>query len=202
MPAVPRGGDAVEQVHAARDPLEQIGGKADSHKITGDLARQARLERLQHAMHHRLGLADREPADGDAGPGAAREGALERAEPEVVVGAALDDGPEGLAASDGERSATPSCASCRSMPRSSAPHPATASVRSIPSLGELVRRLAGHDVVERHGDVGAEGPLDLHGALGGERALGAVHVALELDAVLRDAAEPLEREDLEAAASR
>ena len=97
MPAVPRRGDAVEQVHAARDPLEQIGGKADTHKITGRLAGQGGLEQLQHAVHHRLGLADREPADGDAGPRSARQGALERAQAEVVVGAALEIGPESLA---------------------------------------------------------------------------------------------------------
>src|SRR2546426_2899253 len=39
-----------------------------------------------------------------------------------------------------------------------------------------------HHVIERHRDVGAENPLDLRGALGGERASTAVHVALELDA--------------------
>ena len=64
---------------------------------------------------------------------------------------------------------------------------------------ELVRRLARHHVIERHRDVGAQRPLDLHRALGGERAVGAVDVALELDAVLGDLPEPLEREDLEAA---
>ena len=189
-------------------PSSRSAGKPDTHKITGRLAGQGGLERLQHAVHDRLGLADREPADGDAGPGAARERALERAAAEVVVGAALEDRPEGLAdggRADGRRSDVrlpdrlppappPASASCLALHRSS-----HRSVRSIPSQRQLVRRLAGHDVVERHGDVGAEGPLDLHGALGRERAVGAVDVALELDAVLADASEALEREHLEAA---
>ena len=84
------------------------------------------------------------------------------------------------------------------MPRTAAPiQPAQRPLH--PLARELVRRLARHHVVERHGDVGAEGALDLHRALGRERARGAVHVALELDAVLLDPPQPLEREDLEAA---
>jgi hypothetical protein len=54
-------------------------------------------------------------------------------------------------------------------------------------------------VVEGHGDVGAEGTLDLHRALGSEHPGGSVHVTLEGDAVFFDAAETFEREDLEAA---
>ncbi len=55
------------------------------------------------------------------------------------------------------------------------------------------------DVVERHGDVGAQSPLDLGGALGGEVALGAVDVAGEFDAVVVDAPERRQREHLETA---
>ena len=66
-------------------------------------------------------------------------------------------------------------------------------------LGQLVRRLSGHDVIERHRDVGAERPLDLHRPLGRECPIGAVDVRLELDAVLTDPAKPLEREHLKAA---
>jgi hypothetical protein len=62
-----------------------------------------------------------------------------------------------------------------------------------------VRRLAGDHVVEGHGDVGAEGPLNLHGSLGGELTVGPVDVTLELDAVLVDPAQALEGEHLEPA---
>jgi hypothetical protein len=47
-------------------------------------------------------------------------------------------------------------------------------------------------MIERHRDVGAEGPLNLGGALGREEAARAVHVALELDALVADLAEALE----------
>jgi hypothetical protein len=50
-------------------------------------------------------------------------------------------------------------------------------------------------------DVGAEVALDLHHALGGEAAERAVDVAAEVDAVLVDRAQPLQREHLEAAES-
>src|SRR6476661_2280301 len=98
MAAVPRGGHAVEQVHPAGDSLEQIRWKANTHKITGRVARQVRRERLQDAVHHRLGLSDREAPDGDSGPRPLRERALQRSAPKVVMGAALEDGPEGLGA--------------------------------------------------------------------------------------------------------
>src|SRR2546426_5962090 len=55
-----------------------------------------------------------------------------------------------------------------------------------------------HHVIERHRDVGAENPLDLRGALGGERASTAVHVALELDAAFVHATKAFEREHLKA----
>jgi hypothetical protein len=70
---------------------------------------------------------------------------------------------------------------------------------SHPLFGQRMRCLSRHHVIERHRDVGAEVPLDLHDALGGERAQGAVDVALELDPVLRDPAQPLQGEHLEAA---
>src|SRR5262245_6978111 len=69
-----------------------------------------------------------------------------------------------------------------------------------PLLGQLPRRAAGDHVVERHRDIGAEVPLDLGSALGSEPAPGAIHVAPELDPALRDGAELLQAEDLEAAA--
>ena len=60
------------------------------------------------------------------------------------------------------------------------------------------RRLARHDVVEGHRDIGAQLPLDLHGALRRQRAAGAIDVALELHPVLGDAAKALEGEHLKA----
>ena len=52
-------------------------------------------------------------------------------------------------------------------------------------------------MVERHRDVGAEDPLDLHRALGSEPPARPVDVALEFHAILVDLPKPLEGEHLE-----
>ena len=54
-------------------------------------------------------------------------------------------------------------------------------------------------MVERHGDVGAQGPLDFHGPLGRKEPGASVDVAGELDARLGNGPEGFEREDLKAA---
>jgi hypothetical protein len=61
------------------------------------------------------------------------------------------------------------------------------------------RRLIGasrHDVVEGHGDVGAEGPLDLDGPLGSEHVSAAVYVTLKLHSLVAHPPESVEREHL------
>jgi hypothetical protein len=83
------------------------------------------------------------------------------------------------------------------MPPGTPFQPLQRSFQGVACGGEI--RSPRHHVIERHRDVGAEGPLDLGGALGGEEATRAVHVALELDALVIDPPEPLEGEDLEPA---
>ena len=57
-----------------------------------------------------------------------------------------------------------------------------------------------HTFVERHNDVRAERQLDLHGAFGGEKMLGAIQVRAKPNAVFRHAAQRFQAHDLEAAA--
>ncbi len=76
------------------------------------------------------------------------------------------------------------------MPFPAPLQPSQRSLEGIPS--HALVRAPGHHMVEGHRDVGAQGPLDLRGALGREPAAAAVHVALELDAVLVYAPEALE----------
>jgi hypothetical protein len=52
--AVPGCGHAVEHVDPSRDPLQQIGGKANAHKITGSIHRQRRRQQLDDTMHDRF----------------------------------------------------------------------------------------------------------------------------------------------------
>src|SRR3990172_1605442 len=96
MAAVSGGRNAVEQVDSSRYSLQQIGWKPHSHKITGDLLRQVRLQALENAVHYRLRLTHGEASDGDAGPGTSLEGTFERAEPQLAVDAGVDNGPERL----------------------------------------------------------------------------------------------------------
>src|SRR5262249_41403308 len=48
--AVPGSGDAVEQVNATRDALQQIGGEADTHKITGHFRGKGGAEIFEDAV--------------------------------------------------------------------------------------------------------------------------------------------------------
>jgi hypothetical protein len=93
MAAVTRGRDAIEEIDSPRNPLQQVGGKADPHKITGDLPGQPGLQQFQDSMHHRLGFTHRQAANGNAGPRAPFQGSLQRADSQLVVDAALEDGP-------------------------------------------------------------------------------------------------------------
>ena len=76
--------------------------------------------------------------------------------------------------------------------------PAHAALRRV-ARRALSLALARDHVVELHDHVGAEVALDLHHALGRERARRAVDVTAELDAVLAHRAQPLEREHLKPA---
>src|SRR5215210_5019438 len=93
MTAVPGGGNTVKEIDAPGDSLQQIGGKSDSHKIMRDLWRQPRRQMLEDAVHHRFRLSYREASDGDPGPGALLQCRPERTSPELVMDAALDNGP-------------------------------------------------------------------------------------------------------------
>src|SRR5438094_9629346 len=82
------------------------------------------------------------------------------------------------------------------VPFGAALQPSQRSLEGVP--GHALVRAPGHHVVEGHRDVGAQGPLDLRGALRREPAAAAVDVTLELDAVLVHAPEARERAYLEA----
>ena len=100
MAAGARRQHAVEHVDAARDRFEDVVGRADAHQVARAVGRQLRHHRLEHVEHHRLRLADREPADGvaveaDAGERAGARGA------QAAVVAALHDAEQRPAAGCG-----------------------------------------------------------------------------------------------------
>ena len=81
--------------------------------------------------------------------------------------------------------------------RSAAHQPSQAPLTRIARVRFI--RLTGNDVIELHDHVGAEVALDAHHRLRREAVLRAVDVTAELDAVLVDGAQRLQREHLEAA---
>lgn len=63
---VPGWHDTVEHIDPAIDSLEQVLRGSDSHEIARAIGRQAFGASLDHLVHERDRLADREPADGQA----------------------------------------------------------------------------------------------------------------------------------------
>src|SRR6266513_2751793 len=87
---------AVEQIDAALDRGDKIRGEPDAHKITGQCRRQSRLEHIDGLVHFVLRLADRQPADGDAGPGPQFHYSIQGLGAKRGQSAALDDRPQRL----------------------------------------------------------------------------------------------------------
>src|SRR4051794_32576409 len=96
MAAISGGRHAVKQVDPSSDSLQQVRRESDAHKITGYSNRQRGMKQLQHAMENRLRLAYREASNRYTGPGTSVQRAFQRAEPKLVVHAALNDGPQRL----------------------------------------------------------------------------------------------------------
>ena len=71
--------------------LEEVVGRADAHQVARPVGRQQRRDRLDHVEHHRLRLADREPADGIAVKADRRERVGAERCAQVAVVAALHD---------------------------------------------------------------------------------------------------------------
>jgi hypothetical protein len=125
-----------------------------------------RLHGLDHAQHHVLGLADRQAPDGVALEVEVHE--LPRAlDPQALHRPALDDAEHRLPGL---------------LPEGDAAALGPAQGQAHGALGLLVRAGQLHALVELHLDVGAEQPLDLDGALRGQRMGRAVDVGLERDA--------------------
>ena len=66
MTAVAGGHDAVEEVHAARDALDDVPRRADAHEIARLVLRHILLDGLNRVVHLLMRLADGEAADGVA----------------------------------------------------------------------------------------------------------------------------------------
>ena len=178
---------AVEDIHAARNPLDEVFRRPHAHQIAGLVARQLRRGESKRAQHRLLRLADGEAADGVAGE-IERGEELHALRPQVGEDAALHDAEERL---------------ILAVMGGLAPlGPAMRPRQRLHIVGVIVRRGA---LIQHHRDVGPQVHLDLHHPLRGEAVDGAVDVRTEGYPVVVDGAQrfaPLaarEAEDLEAA---
>src|SRR5262249_42429407 len=94
VPPHPRRRDAIEEVDAATDALDEVLGKAHAHEIARRFARQLGVDDVEDAVHVRLGLADGQAADAVADPVAGVANRSRRGSAQRLVDAALYDREE------------------------------------------------------------------------------------------------------------
>src|SRR3954465_907831 len=100
------------------------------------------MQQLEHVVEHRLGLAYGETTHRDSGPGTLLQCALQGAQAQLLVSAALDDRPERLTYRVPQLFVL-----CLTT--------AEPAERPLHALrGRLRSGLAGHDMIEGHGHVG------------------------------------------------
>ena len=66
MAGISGGHNAVEEVDPPGDPLDDVGGGPDPHKIPGLVRRHVGLHRIDDIVHHLCGLPHCQTADGVA----------------------------------------------------------------------------------------------------------------------------------------
>src|SRR3954466_14351887 len=60
--------DAVEQVHATANALDEVLGESNAHEITRPLAGQGVVQKLENAVHVGLRLPNRQATNPEAAP--------------------------------------------------------------------------------------------------------------------------------------
>ena len=217
------GKNAIHHVDAEAGVLLDFVGVADAHDVARLVFGQQRQNFRDHFKCQLARLADAEATDGVAVEVHLDEafGALAA---EIAVHAALNDSEEGLRAGFAiPRGAWMGPLLLRSRKGSWMGHPlfvlSLIEPRDFIAVSaEVIERAArpGHSeaeaffgagaisgilgaLVESHDDVGAESDLNVDGMFRSEEVRAAIEVGAELDAVVSDFAERVEREDLEAA---
>jgi len=186
------GHDAVEEVHAHVDGLQDVAGCPHAHEVAGLILGHMRLHGVDDAVHLLGGLTHGQTTDGVALAGDLGD-LMHMLDTEILVGTALVDAKEHLVAVNGLGKAV------------EAVHLGTATLQPADGAGAgLLDVLVGGGVldalVEGHGDGGGEMGLDLHALFRPHEDALAVHVGGELHALLGDLAEGGQGEYLESAA--
>ena len=173
--------DAIEDVDAAQDAVDQVFGRTDSHQVARLVLGQQRRDHIQHGVHLVFGFAHRQAPDGNPGR-IERSDKLSGFSPQVRVDAALHNPEQSLVAALLRLDATL--------------RPAVSQLHGNFAVGVVVGI---GTFVEGHDDVRAEILLDADGTLGREAVRRAVNVTLEGHALIVDLASLRQRENLEAA---
>ena len=189
---VTTGHDAVEEVHAHVDGLQNVAGRTHSHEVAGLVLGHVRLYHVDDAVHILGGLTHGQTADGVALAGDLGD-PLHMLHAQILVGAALVDAEEHLILVDGLGEAV------------EAIHLGAATLQPADGTGGgLLDVLVGggvlHALVKGHGDGRGQVGLDLHALLGAHENALTVDVGGELNALLGDLAERGQGEHLESAA--
>ena len=172
---------AVEHVHAARHALDQVLRPAHAHQVTRAVARQLRIQVVEHGIALVLRLAHGQAADGVAVEADRLQG-VGRAAAQVGVHAP-DDAEQGRVVAQ------------LVMRVAAALGPAQAQLHG--TAGNVFGGRIRGALVEDHHDVRIEHLLDLHALLGTEEHPGAVGGRGKGHALLGDLASMGQREHLE-----
>ena len=188
---VPRRHNAVEHIYAAFNRLQDVPRRTDAHQVTGFVLREDIVANLDHVIHHFGRLAYRQTAYGipvSVKVAQTLAGFL----PQVAVRTALHDREEVLLIAVQIFRAIEACYT--------AVEPAVRAVHRV--LGVFLVRRAGTALIERHHDVCADLPLDIHYVLRREEQLAAVDMTAEPYALFVHLADIGQRKHLKTAAVR
>ena len=194
MPRVSRRHDAVKEINAARDSLNDVRRRADTHEITGLVPRHIGVKRLNNIVHDLRALPYGQTADGIARQIQLGD-LLHMADAQVGIGASLVDAPEHLPGIHGVLQLVQT-----GIFRLAAHQPAVGSANGI--LHIFVRRRVLDALVKSHADIGAQIGLNLHALLRAHENLVPVNVGGKVDALLLDFSQTGQRKHLKAAGIR
>ena len=182
---------AVEEIHAARHGLDDVGRRSHAHQIAGTVRREPGLDGLDDLIHHLGRFTDSQTADGVAGEVQIGHhlGVLDA---KVGVSAALIDAPEHLPGIHSFGQGVQPGVLCLA-----ANQPAVGALHRL--LHVLVRGGVLHALVKGHADIGAQVGLDLHALLRAHENLPPIDVGGKVDALLPDLAQTCKGENLETA---
>ena len=176
MARIARRHDAVEEIHAARHALNDVGRRANAHQIARLILRRIRQHLVEDVVHHLGALSNRQSADG-----VARKiqfcDILHMLNTQIIIGTALIDAKQQLLRVDriGQAVETRHLLFAALKP--------TGCARTR-CLDVIIWRRIFNAFIKCHGNIRAEIGLDAHALLRPHENLAAVYMRVEEHALL------------------